>query len=251
MEPENKLNNSTPPSSAGSAGNEQILASISRGPNLTQKDDSNFKPPTAVAPPSIKQPGKSPAPNRWQSILSTVGLFVIAPIIALSIAAFGIQSYQVDGQSMETSLQDHDRLIVNKTPRTWARLTHHAYIPHRGDIIIFNQLGLDFSGSPGKQLIKRVIGLPGERVVVKDGHITISNKAQPAAFDPDKLGLYSIAAASTPGDVNVTLASNEVFVCGDNRLNSEDSRYFGPVKTDHIVGKLVLRILPLNKAQRF
>jgi signal peptidase I len=183
-----------------------------------------------------------------RSIGSAILLMVGALIIAFSIAAFIIQSYQVDGQSMETTLQNSDRLIVSKVPRTLARITHHAYVPNRGDIIIFNQSGLfDNSGNQEKQLI----GLPGERVVVKNGQITIYNNAHPQGFNPDTAGLYHIDAATTSGNVDLSLDHDQIFVCGDNRPNSEDSRFFGPVEANNIVGKLVLRIFPTNKAQTF
>jgi signal peptidase I len=206
-------------------------------------------PPTPSGSPEPETPGG----EGLKSILSTVLLLVGALVIALSIAAFVIQSYQVDGESMETTLQNNDRLIVDKIPRTMARITNHPYVPHRGDIIIFNQTGiLDSRGNEQKQLIKRVIGLPGERVVVKEGHITVYNSAHPNGFDPDTSSGYKIAATVTPGDqINFTLGKDEIFVCGDNRPNSEDSRYFGPVNVNNIVGKLVLRIFPLGKAQRF
>jgi signal peptidase I len=172
--------------------------------------------------------------------------------IALSITAFAFQSFQVDGQSMETTLQNHDRLIVDKIPRSWARLTHRDYIPKRGNIIVFNQAGLfDVTGNQEKQLIKRVIGLPGERVVVKDGQITIYNSQHPDGYNPDRTGSYVITASTTPGDIDITLKDHEIFVCGDNRTNSEDSRYFGPVAAHNIVGKLSFRVLPIDKAKKF
>lgn len=189
--------------------------------------------------------------NGWRSVLSTILILATASVIALSISSFVVQSYQVDGQSMETTLQDHDRLIVNKIPRTWARFTSHDYIPKRGQVIIFNQSGIGGESSGQKQLIKRVVGLPGEHVVVKAGSIVIYNSDNPNGFNPDKLGSYRIAATDTPGNVDLTLTKDEIFVCGDNRTNSEDSRYFGPVLSRNIVGKLVIRILPLNNVQRF
>jgi signal peptidase I len=190
--------------------------------------------------------------NGLKSILSTILLLAVAPLIAFGITSYAIQSYQVDGESMETTLQNSDRLIVDKAPRTLARITGHAYIPHRGDIIIFNQANLpDTSFGQSKQLIKRVIGLPGEHVVVRDGKITIYNNDHPEGFNPDTTTGYKIAATTTLGDSDVILQKNQIFVCGDNRPNSEDSRYFGPVNVDQIVGKLSLRLLPANKAQRF
>jgi len=198
----------------------------------------------------VPEPPKRRQKN-WKDIASTVGLFLLAPVVALSLAAFVIQSYQVDGQSMETTLQNNDRLIVDKVPRTWARITGHSYIPKRGDIIIFNQSGVSFAGQASKQLIKRVIGLPGERVVVSDGRLTVYNAQNPSGFNPDGVGKYKLASAVTPGNVDITLKSNELFVSGDNRANSEDSRYFGPINASQVVGKLSFRILPLSKAQHF
>ena len=153
---------------------------------------------------------------------------------------------------METTLQDHDRLIVDKWPRTWSRITGHAYIPKRGDIIIFNEAGLNYPGAPAKQLIKRVVALPGERVTVDNGKITVYNQDRPDGFNPDTVGIYHIQAKNTSGKIdNLLLKPDDIFVCGDNRPNSEDSRFFGPIKASQVVGKLSLRIIPLNKAEHF
>lgn len=220
-----------------------------------------YSPVTSVPPtPAASQPPEpAPQPDQkhhdhdgWRSIISTLLLFLLAPVIALTIAAFVIQSYQVDGQSMETTLKHQDRLIVDKLPRTWSRLTNNPYIPNRGDIIIFNQSDIpNASVVQNKQLIKRVVALPGERIVIKDGKIKVFNHASPKGFDPDASTGYLITSVVTPGNVDLTVPEGEVFVCGDNRQNSEDSRFFGPVAADQIVGKLVLRLLPLDKLQTF
>lgn len=230
----------------------------SPGSDSTSGSDSasvNSVQPSSPQQDISKPAGHSPKKHHfesWKSIVSTLLLFILAPVIALSITAFAFQSYQVDGQSMETTLQNQDRLIVNKVPRTLARITHHPYVPKRGDIIVFNQGGLfGAAGGQDKQLIKRVIGLPGERVVVKDGQITVYNKTHPGGYNPDKSGLYTISSPITPSNVDVTLGTEDVFVCGDNRTNSEDSRYFGAVSLDRIVGKLLYRILPINNFEKF
>ena len=198
-----------------------------------------------------KQPFWSKRPQVLKNDWVAVALFV-AGVVALYffMSFFIIRSYVVEGQSMATTLQNGDRLLINKVPRTLARITGNNYIPRRGDIVIFNQSGLFAGSTSQKQLIKRVIGLPGERVVVKNGTLSIYSKDYPSGFEPDKTGLYSITD-TTPGDVDITLNAGEIFVCGDNRNNSEDSRYFGPLSAEQIVGKLTLRFLPLNKAQRF
>ncbi len=186
-----------------------------------------------------------------RSILSTVAILVIAPLIALSLTAFVFQSYEVDGPSMETTLQNHDRLIVYKLPKTVARITGHAFVPNRGDIIIFNrQETATFGPAQSRQLIKRVIALPGERVVVKDEKITVYNSGHPGGFHPDDAP-YGKVITTTPGDVDLVVPKDSIYVCGDNRTNSLDSRYFGPVATKDIVGKLALRVFPFGKSKVF
>jgi signal peptidase I len=190
--------------------------------------------------------------DNMRSILTTLAIIIIAPIIALFLTAYVFQSYQVDGPSMESTLMNNDRLIVYKMPRTWARITGHPYIPQRGNIIVFSEKGLN-ADIPGqtKQLIKRVIGLPGDRLVIQNGVITIYNKQHPKGFDPDKTLPYGKDIPTTTGNINITITKNEVFVCGDNRTDSLDSRVFGPVPVQNIIGKLVLRVLPVNKIQTF
>jgi signal peptidase I len=187
-----------------------------------------------------------------KSILSTIAILLIAPILALGITAFLFQSYEVDGPSMESTLQTHDRLIIWKAPKTLARITRKDYQPQRGDVVVFIKKGLyDFDADKEKQLIKRVIGLPGERVVVKDNVMTVYNKEKPDGFQPDKTLAYGKVIGDTPGSVDVVVPENEVFVAGDNRVNSLDSRIFGTVPEHDIVGKMVARILPVKNAQKF
>lgn len=192
--------------------------------------------------------------SSWRELASTISVLVVAILVAIGLIAFVFQSYQVDGPSMEATLQNNDRLIVWKAPRTIAKITGHAYVPNRGDIIVFVENGLASYGQPGDhQLIKRVIGLPGDRVVVNNNTITIYNAAHPQGFEPDKTLPYSktVNLPPTSGNIDVTLAKDQLFVCGDNRTESLDSRTFGPISLNDVVGKLVVRLLPLSKAERF
>ncbi len=155
---------------------------------------------------------------------------------------------------MVPTLQNGDKLIVWKVPRTWAEITGHQYVPKRGDIIIFNESNLSSCGqTSSKQLIKRVIGLPGDKVVINNGVVTIYDKEYPHGFEPDNQLSYNkthFIQPSTPNET-IQLNSHQLFVMGDNRPISCDSRRFGPINTNQVIGQLVLRVLPLSEAKAF
>jgi signal peptidase I len=202
------------------------------------------------------QPLRRQSNDGVKSIFSTVILLLLAPLIALGLTMYVFQSYQVDGPSMQETLHHNDRLVVWKLPRTWASITGNSYIPSRGDIVILHEAGLEafgVGGSGDKQLVKRVLGLPGDRIVIRDGVITVYNTEYPQGYRPDEELPYGKTADLTPtvNDIEVTLGEDELYVVGDNRTNSLDSRTFGPVSSDQIVGKLVLRLLPLNQLEKF
>lgn len=214
--------------------------------------------PIISSEPNIEVPeshvGSGKKSSTFRNVISTVAILVAAPLIALMLTAFVFQSYEVDGPSMETTLQNRDRLIVWKVPRTIARLTDNPYVPHRDDVIVFIKRGLFESGGSGqeKQLIKRVIGLPGDRLVVNEGHITIYNTQHPEGYNPDLNHDFTQSIAPlTTGNLDLTIQPGQVFVCGDNRTNSLDSRSFGPISVDDIVGKLVIRIFPLSSFKNY
>lgn len=205
--------------------------------------------PTPLETESTEEEGKK---EGLKSILSTVAILVIAPLIALSLTAFVFQSYEVDGPSMETTLQNKDRLIVYKLPRTIAKITGNDYLPKRGEVIIFNRAdSMEFGSAKPRQLIKRVIALPGERVVVKDGTVTVYNDENPDGFQPDKVFPYGKVITTSSGDADLIVPEGSIYVCGDNRPQSLDSRSFGPVPLKDVVGRLSLRVYPFNKGQKF
>lgn len=202
--------------------------------------------------PVIQTSEPKQQPSLVREIISTIGVLLVALVVAIGLISFVFQSYEVDGPSMETTLQNQDRLIVWKLPRTWARLTHHAYVPNRGDVIVFVETGLSQYGQDNsKQLIKRVIGLPGDHVVVQDGELTIYNTDHPSGFKPDKTMPYGSVIPFTAGNIDITLGKDQIFVCGDNRPDSLDSRTFGAIDANQIVGKLVVRVFPLNHIKKF
>lgn len=209
-------------------------------------------PPQQTLPATPPVAPKSNRGETAKSILSTVGIFLLAPLIAVLLTAFVFQSYEVDGPSMETTLQNQDRLIVYKLPKTWTRIWGNDYTPNKGDVIVFTRHSSDeFSEEGDRQLIKRVIGLPGDHIVIKGGIVTVFNEENPNGYNPDKGKEYSKSFTKTDGNIDTTVDEGEVYVLGDNRGNSLDSRIFGPIKSEDIGGELVLRIYPFNKFDAF
>lgn len=209
-------------------------------------------------PPSEVESGKQGDGGHKQSglrdFLSFIGVLAIAGILAFTLIMFVFRSYSVDGPSMETTLQNQDKLIIWKLPRTIAKITGNQYVPNRGDVIVLAEDNFTACGQSGeREIIKRVVGLPGERVVVKNGDLVIYNEAYPNGFQPDNQLPYNKDGriGFTSGDVDTLLAPNEIFVAGDNRPESCDSRYLGAATTDQVVGKLVIRLLPANKITLF
>ncbi len=236
---------------------QQFRTPPSRAPHPFQPAEF-FKPPPLPNLPKIadtppRRAAEEPKRQGLRDILSVGGVLASALLLAFFLINFVFQSYQVDGPSMRATLENRDHLIVWKVDRTLANFTNGTYIPNRGDVIVFNEpSGAEPGGVPGKQLIKRVIGLPGERVVYAGTEVTVYNKENPNGFNPDETMPYGeMIINERPSDVDVTVKEGEVFVSGDNRDNSLDSRAFGPLDADLIVGKLIVRILPLNTFKLF
>ncbi|MGB4759258.1 MAG: signal peptidase I [Candidatus Saccharimonadales bacterium] len=210
-------------------------------------------PPTPLKKQNRHHPKQQPKNSFW----STVFVIVSALVLAFMLVTYVFHSYQVDGVSMETTLQNNDRLIVWKVPRTIARVTGNPYIPNRGDVIVFTESGLSGYGQiqDKKQLIKRVIALPGERVVIRDGKLLVYNAQHPEGFEPDRTLPYGANIGVTNkginGDSEFEVKEGQVFVAGDNREESLDSRAFGPIDANNIIGKLIVRILPLDQITKF
>lgn len=212
-------------------------------------------PPTAQQQPPIDAQReltwkKNEKRRKLKSFLSTILLIVTAPLLAIFITSHVFHSYEVDGASMETTLQNGDRLIVYKLPKTIANITGKGYVPNRWDVIIFDRPAEIAAPNSVKHLIKRVIGLPGERVVVKDGVITVYNSENPDGFNPDNSQSYANGFDRTVGNVDVTVGTNEIFVVGDNRNNSTDSRIFGPISIELVVGKATARFVPVGNMKQ-
>lgn len=208
-----------------------------------------FNAPQAPEPPRtpVKKHGEG-----FKNVMATLAVLIAAPLVALFITSFLFQSYEVFGPSMQSTMHNGDRLIVLKAPRTWSKLFHRTFMPKRTQIVVFTKADIMLDTADGsKQLIKRVIALPGERVVVKDGILTVYNAERPDGFQPDKEFAYGSVITNTGIDNEWTVGAGQVFVCGDNRDNSLDSRTFGPIDTKDIVGSAAFRFLPVKQTRKF
>lgn len=168
---------------------------------------------------------------------SSKGSLVVYTIVALGLALFIrffiAAPYIVSGASMEPTFNDLHYLIVD-------RISYDFESPQRGDVIVF-----DLPQNTSRALIKRVIGLPGETVVLKGNDVTIINDAHPDGFTLEEpyLAAENLGGAS---DMRVTLGADQFFVLGDNRKVSADSRIWGTLPREDIVGRVFLRLFPLG-----
>ncbi|HEV7524988.1 MAG TPA: signal peptidase I [Acidimicrobiia bacterium] len=169
-------------------------------------------------------------------------LVVGALVIALLVKAFLFQAFYIPSDSMVPTLKKDDRVIVNK-------VSYKVHSVHRGDIIVFTTpKGPD--GKPIdptiKDLVKRVIGLPGEIVSEKNDHVYIDGKALSETYLP-KGTVSNCASFASSCFRTAPLGTDEYWVMGDNRVGSRDSRGFGPIKKSSIVGRVFIRVWPPNR----
>jgi len=185
----------------------------------------------------------------------SVSIFVLLVTIgAVTINTFVFRSFSVVGPSMETTLYTGDRLIVNKIPVTLANIKNTSYLPQRGEVIVFKNPRFP-SGIGDEYIVKRVIALPGERVVLENGEFTIYNDDNPDGLNPDKiLKEKNGIVYPTSGSVDIIVPKNEIFVSGDHRQEtySLDSRNgLGTIPIYEIIGPVSIRIYPFNKIRLF
>lgn len=172
-------------------------------------------------------------------IFELLKIVVISLVIIIPIRYFLVQPFYVKGASMEPTFYDHEYLIVDE-------ITYRLHQPERGDVVVFR-----YPRNPQEYFIKRVIGLPEEKVQIKDNNIIIFNKEHPEGFVLDENYIPAeVKTYSLVEDV-ITLDKNEYYVLGDNRNSSKDSRSFGPVNKSFIIGRVLFRGWPFNRIDVF
>jgi signal peptidase I len=188
--------------------------------------------PLGVVPPSDtsegNQPGLVVSAGRFlfRLLKELIGTIVPAVLIALFINVFVAQAMVVHGPSMEPNLFYDERVVVEK-------LSYRLQGPHRGDVVV-----IEVPGQP-EPLIKRVVGLPGDQIAVRGGKVFIDDTVLDEPWT-DRVGGPDYPEMSVP--------QGQVFVLGDNRAHSNDSRSFGPVAIDRIIGRAWVIYWPLDEA---
>ena len=164
---------------------------------------------------------------------------IIKELVILAVIVFGVvipfrvyvaEPYLVDGTSMDPTFKTGDYLIVDKISET-------AKHPSRNTVLVFK-----YPEDPSKSFIKRVIGLPGETVIVKGNTVRIINDENPKGFEL----VQDYVVFESTMNVEEKLGETEYFVMGDNRKDSFDSRYWGPLDKKYILGKPILQLLPVS-----
>ncbi|MCX6720775.1 MAG: signal peptidase I [Candidatus Staskawiczbacteria bacterium] len=176
-----------------------------------------------------------PQANKFLSFVwELVKIAVIAFVIVAPIRYFLFQPFIVSGESMMPNLQNGNYLIIDE-------ISYRFSEPQRGDVIVFNAGFIE--GYSGQRFIKRIIGVPGETVNVSNGQVQITKDGKTTVLDEK----YLPGDMKTYQDKEITLSANQYFVMGDNRQYSYDSRYWGVVPKNQVVGKASLRLLPINE----
>ena len=212
-------------------------------------DDPQLPPHLTIEAPPVAEtdlgiPGTAAGTAR--SVLEWVGVVLGALIVALLVKHFLFAAYYIPSPSMEPTLTDGDRIVVNK-------LSYRLHEVNRGDVVVFRRAMPQPDGI--NELIKRVIALPGETVEVVDGRVYVDGGLllEPYLTARDSTGGFALppGCIGPPDSINrCTVPDDHVFVMGDNRRNSKDSRVFGPVAESGIVGRAFLRVWPLGDLGR-
>lgn len=173
----------------------------------------------------------APAPKQKHPIIEIIQFALIALLIVLPIRMFIAQPFIVSGASMEETFYTGEYLIVDQ-------VTYRFNEPVRGDVIIFR-----YPRDPSKFFIKRIIGLPGDTITIDGTTVTIFNDEYPQGVALNESYIKSMEPNTVQSE---TLGDREYFVMGDNRDQSSDSRVWGVLQEENIIGRALVRLFPVN-----
>ncbi len=186
-------------------------------------------------------------PTRW--LREAFVVVVIALAVAILLHLFVVQLFYIPSGSMEPTLQIGDRILVSK-------LSYDFHSVHRGDIVVFDRPATENCGGPVvSDLVKRVIGLPGETISLSRGNVYINGKELDQSWLPasEQGKTFPAGPPGTPYNLSrpYRIPADHYFMMGDNRTESCDSRYWGPIDGNLIVGKVDVRVWPLTAFRFF
>ncbi len=167
-------------------------------------------------------------------LLELIKIAILAGITIGLVRYFLFKPFYVKGQSMEPNFEERDYLIIDE-------LSYRFRVPQRGEVVVFHYRATD------DYFLKRIIGLPGERIKVDGNKVVVYNEANPQGMILSEIYLTE----ETPGTVTITLGQNQYFVMGDNRDASFDSRRFGAIDRADMVGRVWLRGWPISRIGTF
>lgn len=179
-----------------------------------------------------------------QLIREWVTVLVVALVIAITVRSLILQQFYISGPSMEATMFQDNRVLVNK-------LSYRLHDIHRGDVVVFDRVTVDGEVVQHDDLIKRVIGLSGEKISIKDCQVFIDGKLLPEPYLND----YDLAQSSlddrcrVPVMEETLIPEDHLFVMGDNRPQSFDSRMFGSIEQNLVVGRAFVIIWPFGAAK--
>lgn len=176
--------------------------------------------------------------NFFIFIWEVIKIVIIALAIVIPIRYFLFQPFIVRGQSMEPTFENGDYLIVDE-------ISYRFSEPKRGEVVVFRH-----PENPNQRLIKRIIGLPRETIKFEDGKIIILNENGEIVLDESGY-LPSYIQTEPRSFESITLSKDEYLALGDNRPNSSDSRIFGPISKEKIIGKVLVRVWPFTALAKF
>jgi signal peptidase I len=181
------------------------------------------------------EPAPDPAARRRRAFVDWVIVIGVALLVAFLVRTFVLAHFVVDGTSMYSTLHDDDRVFVNK-------LSYRLHDPNRGDVVVLHQ----DTGASDRDLIKRVIALPGETIEVRSCQVLIDGKPLEEPYlDPEVVTPGNCGGDTAP----ITVPEDHVFVMGDNRGGSQDSRALGPIDEDDLVGRAFVVFWPQSHWQ--
>jgi signal peptidase I len=172
--------------------------------------------------------------GRVRGVREWIIVLVGALVVAFVVRGFVLQSFFIPSGSMEPTLLVHDRVLVN-------RLAYKTHKPNRGDVIVFARPPGVPSDDKVKDLIKRVIGLPGDTIEFKEDKVIVNGRI----LNEPYLTAGTPTKAKTLGD-KIVVPDGKLLVLGDNRENSHDGRFFGPIDQDLIVGRAFVLVWPVK-----